>query len=86
VIPSRSLALVEIITETFSIYGRTFVRYGLLFLLLAVPGICLVTAGTTSLTTDAIVAVRHDVIFGDSDLTNARNDLNAYLSEQNPIL
>lgn len=85
-IPSRPLALVEIITETFSIYGRTFARYGALFLLLAVPGICLVTAGTTSLTSDAIVVVRHDANFGDTDLTNARNDLNALIVEQNPVL
>jgi hypothetical protein len=86
VIPSRSLALVEIITETFSIYGRTFVRYGLLFLLLIVPGICLITAGTTSFTEDFVASAKHEINFGDSDLTNARNDFNALITEQNPAI
>ncbi len=85
-IPSRPLALVEIITETFSIYGRTFVRYGLIFLLLVAPGICLVTAGITGLTNDAVLAVKHDINFSDTDLTNARNDFNAFVTQQNPAL
>jgi hypothetical protein len=86
VIPSRPLALVEIFTETFSIYGRTFVRYGLLFLILLVPGICLVTAGTTNFSQDFIMSAKHDINFNDSDLTNARNDFNAFVTQQNPIL
>jgi glycerophosphoryl diester phosphodiesterase family protein len=84
VIPSRPLALVEIITETFSIYGRTFVRYGLLFLILLVPGICLVTAGGTNLTEDFVTSAKHEINFDDSDLTTARNDINGYISEWNP--
>ena len=85
-IPSRPLALIEIITETFSIYGRTFARCGLLFLILVVPGMCLVTAGTTGLTQDLITSARHDLNVSDSDLTNARNDFNAFISQQNPVL
>jgi hypothetical protein len=83
-IPSRPLALVEIISETFSIYGRTFARYALLFLLLILPGVCLVTAGTTSFTEDFITSAKHEINFGDSDLTNARNDFNAFVTQQNP--
>ncbi len=85
-IPSRSLSLVEIISETFSIYGRTFARYGLLFVVLIVPGMCLVTAGTTGLTEDIIASARHDLTVSDTDLTNARNDFNAFISQQNPTL
>jgi hypothetical protein len=83
-IPSRPLALVEIITETFSIYGRTFVRYALLFLMLLVPSICLVTAGGVNVTEDFITSARHDINFNDSSLTAARNDFNAYITDWNP--
>ncbi len=85
-IPSRPLALVEIVTETFTIYWRTFARYGILFLLLVVPGICIITAGSTGLAEDAIVAARHDINFSDSDLTIVRNDFNAFVTQQNPVL
>ncbi len=83
-IPSRPLPLVEIISETFSIFGRTFLRYALLFLLLLVPGLCLVTAGGTTLVGDSILAARHEMAFDDSDLTALRNDFNAALASQNP--
>jgi hypothetical protein len=84
VIPSRSLALVEIITETFSIYGRTFGRYALLFLVLVVPGLCLVTAGSVNFTGDFIASAKHEINFSDSDLTTARNDFNGVVSDWNP--
>ena len=85
-IPSRPLALVEIFTETLSIYGRTFMRYGLLFIVLLVPGICLVAAGTTNFTQDFISSAKHDINFNDTDLTNARSDFNAFVTQQNPVL
>ena len=83
-IPSRSLSLVEIITETFSIYGRTFARYALLFLVLVVPGLCLVAAGSVNFTGDFIASAKHDINFGDSDLTAGRNDFNGYITDWNP--
>ncbi len=85
-IPSRPLALVELITESFSIFWRTSARYGVLFLLLIVPGVCLVTAGSTQFTEDFVTQAKHNINFGDSDLTAARNDFNAFVTEQNPAL
>ncbi len=84
-IPSRPLALVDIISETLSIYGRSFWRYALLFLILFVPGTAIVAVGTANLAQDAIISAQHDIGFGDSDLTAARNDTKAWFAEQNPI-
>ncbi|HZK77124.1 MAG TPA: hypothetical protein VFD13_09465 [Candidatus Kapabacteria bacterium] len=84
-IPSRPLALVDIISETLSIYGRSFWRYALFFLLLVVPGAAIVTVGTTNLAQDATTSAHRDIGFGDSDLTAARNDTKAWFGKQNPI-
>jgi len=84
-IPSRPLALVDIVSETLSIYGRSFWRYALFFLLLVVPGAALVTVSTANLTHDAITAAQHDIGFADSDLTAARNDVKTWSAKQNPV-
>lgn len=84
-IPSRPLALVDIISETLSIYGRSFWRYALFFLILFIPGTAIMTVGTTNLAQDAMLAAQHGIAFGDSDLTAARNDTKAWFAKQNPI-
>lgn len=61
-------------------------RYALLFLILLVPGICLVSAGGTSLTSDVFTQAHHEIGFNDSDFTALRNDFTAFLIEQNPAL
>ncbi|HET6400040.1 MAG TPA: hypothetical protein VFH95_01445 [Candidatus Kapabacteria bacterium] len=84
-IPSRPLALVDIISETLSIYGRSFWRYALFFLILFVPGTAIMTVGATNLAHDAITSAQRDIGFADTDLTVARNDVKAWFAEQNPI-
>ena len=85
-IPSRPLSVSEIIRETFSIYIHIFPRYVLLFLLLCIPGILLVTYGSTSLTHDVVSAAHHDIDFSDNDLTAVRNQMRNWLTVHNPML
>lgn len=84
-IPSRTLKLVDIISETFSIYGRSLVRYALFFVILFVPGTILVTAGSIGLAQDTITSAQRTIGFNDSDLTTLRNDASAWLAAQNPF-
>ncbi len=84
-IPSRPLSLIEIITETFALYGRMFGRYALLALLFVAPGVILVTYGLASFTEDAIVSARHDINFNDNDFTAARDEMNDWIATQNPL-
>jgi len=85
-IPSRSLSIIEIITETIRTTGRVFARYGILFLMLSIPGVCLMTIGISNFTQAAISGARHDINFSDSNLTEFRDDTKSYLAAQNPLL
>jgi hypothetical protein len=85
-IPSRSLSLVEIISETIRTSVRIFGRYGILFLILSVPGVCLTTIGITNFATSAISSARRDINFGDSSLIQFREDTKSLLAAQNPLL
>ena len=84
-IPSRPLALVDIVSETLTIYRRSFWRYALFVLLLFVPGMAIVTAGAVSFSHDAVVAAQQDIGFGDTELTALRNDAKVWFAQQNPI-
>ena len=84
-IPSRPLKLVDIVSETFSIYGRSLVRYALLFVILIVPGTILVTAGSIGLAQNTVTSAQQAIGFNDSALTTLRNDASAWLAAQNPL-
>lgn len=84
-IPSRPLKLVDIISETFSIYGRTLLRYSLLFVILFLPGTILVTIGSLEFARDSVASAEHAIGFNDSALTTMRNDASAWLASQNPL-
>ena len=85
-IPSRPLRFVEILAETFSIFVKIFTRFAPLYLLLIVPGLALLVAGSGELSSSVLTAARHDINFNDSDLTVLRNDFNAKFIGPNPFL
>jgi hypothetical protein len=85
-IPSRSLSVIEIVSETVRTSARIFSRYGILFLILSVPGVCLTTIGFSNFSTAAISAARSDIDFSDSNLTQLRDDVKSLLATQNPLL
>src|ERR1700733_4421634 len=85
-IPSRSLSIIEIISETIRTMGRVFARYGILFLILAVPGVCIMTVGISNFTQTAVSSAQHDINFSDSDLTLLRNDTKSLIAAENPLL
>ncbi len=84
-IPSRPLPLVGILAETFSIYGKTIVRYALLFLILIVPGVIFLTIGSTNATNDIVTSAQHDIGLNDSTLTALRNDARTWIDVQDPM-
>ncbi len=73
-IPSRPLSFIEIVTETFAIYGRTFARNALFFVLLVVPGVVLVTIGLSNFTEDSIVGAIHTTHLNDTTFTALRQE------------
>src|ERR1035441_10008786 len=84
-IPSRSLSVIEITSESIRTSVRIFSRYGILFLLLSVPGVCLTTIGVTNFATGAISGARTDINFSDSSLIELREETKSLLAAQNPL-
>ena len=84
-IPSRPLSFIEILTETFSIFGRTFARNALFFVLLVVPGVVLVTIGLTDFTQDTIVSARRDIHLNETTFTALRAEGREWYARNNPL-
>ena len=85
-IPSRPLSFLDTITETFSVYGRSLLRFAILFLILFVPGSALLTAGCVGLAQNSVASAQREIGFDDSALTVLRNDASAWLAVQDPFL